>query len=197
MAKKSKTLKADTWALARSFAEKYAVGRGSDVGAVEVGILDIYDSAVGLYGDVLPRVARLEDPSPDDLLEEMVDLRMELEHIDYHARLALRGLRRIESELRKANGDAHVAAQPSQSDMTLTDYASDVLERAGSPLHCEELFKRILERQGDSVRARNWHSLNKQINTEIRTEGERSRFYKDGRTYGVGLAQWRGSGGRD
>jgi len=101
-AKKLKGLRTDTRSLAAAFAEKYAAARGRDIGAVEVGIVDIYDSAVRLYEDILPRIAQLDDPTSEDLGCELVDLWMELQHIEYHARLAIRGIRKMEGVFRQA-----------------------------------------------------------------------------------------------
>lgn len=94
-----KTIKADPWVLASAFADKCQQGRDKDVGDVYTGILDIYDSVADIYGTILPRIAKLETPSNDILLEEIVDLEMELKHIQDHARDAIRGLRHISKSL--------------------------------------------------------------------------------------------------
>ncbi|MSQ15334.1 MAG: hypothetical protein EXR50_05675 [Dehalococcoidia bacterium] len=99
---KTKTLKADNWSLAEAFAKQYACGRDRDVGAVEAGIVDIYDSTIELYDKILPNIAKLKSPSSDDLLGEIVDLEMELKHIQDHARDAIKGLRHISKTLCKA-----------------------------------------------------------------------------------------------
>jgi|GEM_PF-5550164 len=96
---KVQTIKADPWMLAKAFADKYQQGRDKDVGDVYAGILDIYDSVIDIYGTILPRIAKLEAPSKEDLLEEIVDLEMELKHIQDHARDAIRSLRHISNSL--------------------------------------------------------------------------------------------------
>lgn len=99
-----KTVQADTWALASAFADQYHLARDKDIGDVYAGILDIYDSVVDIYGEILPRIADLKKPSPDNLLEEIVDLELELKHIQDHARDSIRGLRHI-SEILRASAE--------------------------------------------------------------------------------------------
>ncbi len=96
---KVRTIKADPWTLASAFADKYYQGRDKDVGDVYAGILDICDSVMDIYGTILPRIARLETPSKENLLEEIVDLEIELKHIQDHTRDAIRGLRHISKSL--------------------------------------------------------------------------------------------------
>lgn len=110
--KRLKSLKADTRSLAAAFAEKYAAAKGRDIGAVEVGIIDIYDSAIKLYEEILPRIAQLNEPNAEDLGCELVDLWMELEHVQYHTKLAIHGIRGIERVLRRAAAAQEVTKVP-------------------------------------------------------------------------------------
>ena len=96
-----KKIDTDARALAQAFAEKYSQGKDKDIGTVYAGIWDIYDSTVALYGDVLPRIASMAEPTPDDLLEELVDVYLEFKHIYDHAGSALRALCRIEKSCRR------------------------------------------------------------------------------------------------
>ena len=88
-------VEADALALARAFAEKYRAASERDIGEVYAGIWDIYDSTVQLYGEILPRIAAMENPTDEDLQVELIDLYFEMKHIKDHARDAIRGLRRI------------------------------------------------------------------------------------------------------
>ncbi len=74
--------------------------------------------------------------------------------------------------------------------MSLADRAYEILNRKGVPLHCEVLMECILEHYSEEFRARNWHSVNKEINTEIREQGRAARFYKEEPGYVVQLAKW-------
>ena len=97
-----KKIAADPWVLAAKVADQLRHTKGKDIGALEVGVIDIYDSVVKLYSALLPRLASLKNPSDDDLLGELAELRIELEHVRYHAALALEGIDNIAEELRSA-----------------------------------------------------------------------------------------------
>lgn len=88
-------VEANALALARAFASQYRMANDRDIGDVYAGIWDIYDSTVKLYGEILPRIAAMEGPTDEDLLDELADLYFEMKHIRDHARDAIRGLRRI------------------------------------------------------------------------------------------------------
>ena len=92
-------LEADTWSLAKAFASKYEQGKDRDIGEVYAGILDIYDSVLDIYGEILPRIAQLKAPSNDDLACELIDLELELKHVQDHARDAIRGIRHLSRAL--------------------------------------------------------------------------------------------------
>lgn len=130
MSKKVRTVRADPGALAKAFADKYAQAQGRDLGAVELGIEDIYGSVLKLYGEILPRIARLQAPTPDDLLVETVDLWLELEHIQYHTRLAIRGIRGIERVLRPAAA-ANEARELNREDRQRVERDDELAAAAG------------------------------------------------------------------
>ena len=92
-------VEADALALAKAFADKYRAASDRDIGEVYAGIWDIYDSTVHLYGEILPRIAALENPTDEDLQGELIDAYWEMKHIRDHARDAIRGLRRISKTL--------------------------------------------------------------------------------------------------
>ena len=96
-----KGVSADAWSLARKVAGKLQGAEEDDIGSLEVGIIDIFDTVVSLYSGLYPRFAALPSPSVDSVLGELAELRVDLEHIRYHAQLTIEGIDGIARSLRK------------------------------------------------------------------------------------------------
>ncbi|MBI2885649.1 MAG: winged helix-turn-helix domain-containing protein [Chloroflexi bacterium] len=206
-----KTVSADAWALASAFAKQYESAKEIDAGAIYLAILDILDSVVELYGEDLPRIARLKGATIDDLLGELVDLRMDLDHIRYHADEGIRNIDQISEFLRaktlqvqssltnngersdetespakpKADTDARIHPLP------LRGLAEKVLQEAGRPLHYREITTRITHAglwPGGSPGKTPEASLYRAVTEDVRLQGEKSKFrYKKGE---VRLREW-------
>lgn|GEM_PF-4766164 len=108
-----KGVSADAWSLARKVAGKLQGAEEDDIGSLEVGIIDIFDTVVSLYSGLYPRFAALPSPSVDSVLGELAELRVDLEHIRYHAQLTIEGIDGIARSLRKRTSlGAAVGADP-------------------------------------------------------------------------------------
>lgn len=149
----------DTWALANAFARRFDLGKEIELGATYAAILDILDATAALYNEDLPRIAKLKGASPDDLLEELVDLRMELEHLRDHADDALAEIEGISQELRRRSYTAEATAAKrgtnagasgvkiARAPKTLYDLVSLILSEEGQPLHYTEITNRVIAKR--------------------------------------------------